>query len=126
MKSADKAQVFVRLLAAIVRWKLKWKLKQVQQHIEVRRRNALELPLLRQVANEVSAPTRVLDRSRGRSYFIIPTIVGRTIVGFVVACLYETEADSGEEFTHLEKAKRAFAGGVGVSGGDQSELCGAD
>jgi putative transposase len=29
-------------------------------------------------------------------------------------------------FMYPEKAKRAFAGGVGVSGGDQSELCWSD
>ena len=64
--------------------------------------------------------------SMRRSCCIIPTIVGRTIVGFVVACLYEIKGNRGEELTHLEKAERAFSGGIGVSGRDQSELCWAD
>jgi hypothetical protein len=58
-----------------------------------------------------------------RSYCVVPTIVSRTIVGFVVACLYEIKGKRSEEFTYLEKAEGAFTGGIGASGRDQSQPC---
>lgn len=74
----------------------------------------------------VSRSIQKLVRPMRRSCYQIPTIVGRTIVGFVADCPYEVAGNSGKEFTYLAEAKRSDARGAGVSGADQPKLCGSD